>query len=114
MSGRRELSPAAKLMRLTNTLAEAYRAGVRALNAHVLERQRVQAIEECAELIVALKHEDRGKVSEDDVREEIADVLMCGLQLVLMYGVDECTDALASKTTRLHERLGRRLEEGNA
>jgi len=102
------------LMRLQSLVSIAFEDGQLALERFGFEAQRQLMVEECAELIVALKHEDRRKADEDAVREEIADVLIMALQMVLVYGVDECTDALASKTTRLHERLGRRLEEGNA
>ena len=58
-----------------------------------VEAQIRQAIEECAEMITALCHKDRGKVHWEDVAKEIADVeIMCS-QLREIIGseiVDQC------------------------
>lgn len=43
-------------------------------------------IEECAELIVAFRHLARGRVSEDAVLEELADVALMGRVCVDMLG----------------------------
>ena len=42
-------------------------------------------IEECAELIVAFRHLARGRVSEDAVLEELADVALMGRICVDMF-----------------------------
>lgn len=44
------------------------------------------AIEECAELIVALKHFKRERVTPDDVFIEIADVVFMMEELTLIFG----------------------------
>lgn len=93
------------LMRLQALASLAFETGEQALMHFGIDAQRQLAIEECAELIVALKHEDRRKADEDAVRKEIADVLVMTLQMVLVYGVDECADVLGDKIRQLRGRL---------
>lgn len=50
------------------------------------ESQKAMAIEECAELINALSKEKRGRVSDEDVITEIADVMIMCEQLAEILG----------------------------
>ena len=79
---------------------EIYKA---AINHFGWTSQTDMAVEECAELILALQHFVRGKASIEDVVNEIADVeIMCGQLRLLFLGVDE---AKKKKLKRLEELL---------
>jgi NTP pyrophosphatase (non-canonical NTP hydrolase) len=60
-----------------------------------------QAIEECAELILTLQHYTRGKVDQDTVVNEIADVYLMVGQLAFMFGESRLSDAIDSKIEKL-------------
>ncbi len=62
-----------------------------------------QTIEECGELICALSHHLRGRIS--NVTEELADVEIMCQQLRLLIGDDAVDRAKAQKLDRLRERL---------
>ena len=66
-----------------------------------VEAQYDQAVEECAELITTLKHLRRGRVDEDAVAEELADVYLMVGQLVYMLGEDRVAAAVERKVARL-------------
>jgi len=83
---------------------------VEALNAWGVAAQTDMAIEEMAELIFALQkmRRQRGKPIQeriDDVREEIADVLMMAQQLRMLYGAPAVDACIKKKTKRLKKRL---------
>lgn len=63
--------------------------------------QRQIAVEELAELIVALKHYERHRVNDDAVIEEIADVCVVLSQLAVMFGHDRIEARVREKTARL-------------
>ncbi len=63
--------------------------------------QRQIAVEELAELIVALKHYERHRVDDDAVVEEIADVCVVLSQLAVMFGHDRIEARVREKTERL-------------
>jgi NTP pyrophosphatase (non-canonical NTP hydrolase) len=69
------------------------------------EAQYDQAVEECAELIASLKHLRRGRVDENAVAEELADVFLMVGQLVYMLGEDRVAAAVERKILRLRELL---------
>jgi len=77
---------------------EVYRATLAKWGA---EAQYDQAIEECAELITALKHLKRGKADEEKVVAELADVYLMVGQLSYMFGPDKVAAAVAEKLTKL-------------
>jgi NTP pyrophosphatase (non-canonical NTP hydrolase) len=52
------------------------------------EKNLDQMIEECGELIVAIQHYKRGRISPDEVAIEIADVIMMADQLRMIIGPD--------------------------
>jgi len=78
--------------------AEVYRATLAKWGA---EAQYDQAIEECAELITALKHLKRGKADEEKVVAELADVYLMVGQLSYMFGPDKVDAAVEEKLAKL-------------
>lgn len=83
-------------------LEEIYRA---TLNKWGTEAQYDQAIEECAELITALKHLKRNKVGEDQIVSELADVTLMIGQLTWMFGPQKVEQAIAAKLVKLKNLL---------
>ena len=69
------------------------------------EAQYDQAVEECAELIATLKHLRRGRVDEDAVADELADVYLMIGQLVFMIGEERVAAAVERKIGRLRGHL---------
>ena len=65
------------------------------------EAQYDQMIEECAELIATLQHFARGKVDQDTVVHELADVFLMVGQLTYMFGEDKLHAAVESKVAKL-------------
>lgn len=79
-----------------------YRA---ALDAYGKDAQMKMAIEECSELINALCKDYRGRVNNDAVATEIADVMIMCAQMALIYGKDNVTNEVYFKQCRLADRL---------
>jgi NTP pyrophosphatase (non-canonical NTP hydrolase) len=69
------------------------------------EAQYDQTIEECAELIAALKHFKRGRVSEDHIIDELADVILMSEQLMYMFGEGRVSQAIDKKIHKLRSLL---------
>lgn len=69
------------------------------------EAQYDQAIEECAELIAALKHFRRGKIERQAVIDELADVTLMLGQLTWMFGEDQVNQTVEKKLNKLKELL---------
>lgn len=69
------------------------------------DSQKKMAVEEMGELLAALNHYRRGKCTIEDVRTEIADVLICAEQLACIYGYDDVARQADSKMIRLEERI---------
>ena len=65
-----------------------------------------QTIEECAELITSLQHLARGKVDEDAVVNELADVFLMVGQLTYMFGEDKLSESVEKKIAKLNALLG--------
>ena len=65
------------------------------------------AIEEMSELSNALAKYRRGRVTREDVCEEIADVAIMIIQLSKIFGQDDISDYLESKLDRLNKRLAK-------
>ena len=65
------------------------------------DAQYDQAVEECAELIAALKHFRRGKIGRQAVIGELADVSLMIGQLTWMFGADEVEAAIKEKLAKL-------------
>lgn len=74
-----------------------------------VDAQYDQAIEECAELIATLKHLKRGKVDQESVVNELADVYLMIGQLIYMFGPDRVDAAVQHKIDKLNNLL---LTEG--
>lgn len=69
------------------------------------EAQFDQAVEECAELIAALKHFKRNKVDQQQIIDELADVALMVGQLSFMLGEDRVEKAIESKLSKLKSLL---------
>lgn len=69
------------------------------------EHQMHVACEECAELTNALMKKERGRATDDEVLDEVADVIICMEQLALHFGVAKAVEAKERKLQRLKERL---------
>lgn len=76
-----------------------------AVAAWGISAQVEMCVEECAELIVALKHADRGRNSEVHVIEELADVVIMCAQLAKNLDEDSFNKFLKYKMGRLKNRL---------
>ena len=73
-----------------------------------LHDHRTLAIEECAELIQALTHYERGRCGIDKVVEEIGDVLIMCQQLILNDRLEgPVGEVIANKMLRLEGRIMR-------
>ncbi len=70
-----------------------------------VEAQYEQMVEECAELIAALKHFQRGKISKQSVIDELADVTLMLGQLTWMFGPREIEESIAEKRKKLDKLL---------
>lgn len=75
------------------------------------EKQKMMAVEECSELINALAKEQRGRVKDQDVITEIADVMIMMEQLAVLYGQGLVEAEKARKLDRLEERIRKVMEE---
>ena len=69
------------------------------------DAQYDQAVEECAELITALKHYRRGKIDRQTLIDELADVTLMIGQLTWMFGYDEVDRAIKNKISKLDKLL---------
>jgi len=69
------------------------------------DAQYDQAVEECAELITALKHYRRGKIDRPTLIAELADVTLMIGQLTWMFGSDEVEKAIKNKISKLDQLL---------
>ncbi|MEE4253517.1 MAG: antitoxin [Desulfuromusa sp.] len=69
------------------------------------EAQYDQMVEECAELITALKHFRRGKVNQQVVIDELADVTLMLGQLTWMFGAEQVEEAVQQKLQKLDKLL---------
>lgn len=85
-----------------------------ALDHFGLDFQLKMATEECAELIVAINHWDRGRVGPEKIAEELADVLILINELVIgLTGPDMVNKFLKEKIDRLRKRVQNRLDGEN-
>lgn len=79
--------------------------GSEALARYGAEHEANRTIEECAELIVALRHFGRGRASIEDIASEIADVqIMCG-HVAQLVGLGLVSEQVDKKLDRLEKRL---------
>lgn len=72
------------------------------------ENQSTVCMEECAELIHAISKAKRGKLNKENLKEEIADVLICIEMLKQMYGIpsSDIDRWIGKKQARELERMG--------
>jgi len=64
-----------------------------------------QMVEECAELIAAIKHFQRGKIDKQDVIDELADVTLMLGQLTWMFGEEQVNKTVEKKLQKLEHLL---------
>lgn len=76
---------------------------LQAIETWGIESQIVLAMEECAELIVALSHDWRGRCA--DVLQEIADVQILLDELKIIFGKENVEQLINQKMKRLKQRL---------
>ena len=69
------------------------------------EAQFDQMTEECAELIASLQHFRRGKIDQQAVIDEIADVTLMLGQLTWMFGPEQIEAAVEKKLKKLDKLL---------
>lgn len=74
------------------------------------EAQYDQMVEECAELIAALKHFRRGKVGQQAVISELADVTLMIGQLTWMLGTKQVDKEIKNKRAKLEKLLQSELD----
>ncbi len=75
------------------------------LNKWGEDAQYDQTVEECAELIAALKHFRRGKVDQQAVIDELADVTLMLGQLTWMFGAELVEESVQKKLDKLSKLL---------
>ena len=73
-----------------------------------IENQSTVCMEECAELIQAISKYKRGNQNKENLKEEIADVLICIEMLKQMYGIpsSDIDRWIGKKQKRELERMG--------
>lgn len=87
-------------MKTNQELEEIFQATLEKWGA---EAQYDQMIEECAELIIALKHYRRGKIDREAVVDELADVTLMLGQLTWMFGPPIVEQSIQRKLEKLSE-----------
>lgn len=87
-----------KAEEMSKTLADA-------VEIYGTEAQIWMMIEEMSELGNALAKYVRGRVTEEDVCEEIADVVIMCFQMAAIFGSEEVNEILDAKMERLKKRL---------
>lgn len=72
-----------------------------------VENQSTVCMEECAELIQAISKAKRGKLNKENLKEEIADVLICIEMLKQMYNISDLQidSWIKKKQAREQERM---------
>ena len=78
-----------------------------AIHTYGEDAQIWMAIEEMSELSNALAKYRRGRVTREDVCEEIADVAIMMIQLSKIFGPDNVSDYFESKLDSLDKRLAK-------
>ena len=86
---------------------EAHEIYRKAIETYGVEPQTKMAIEEMAELTNALMKFARGRVTVDDIVEEIADVSVMIQQLSIIFGQKAVQLQIDYKTQRLAKRLNK-------
>lgn len=77
------------------------------------EAQYDQAVEECAELIAALKHFKRQRIGREQLIDELADVALMVGQLSWMLGEETVSRAMERKLAKLQGLLDAESEAGD-
>lgn len=86
----------------------------KALDKWGTSAQIMMLYEECGELLSAISKLERGRVSEDDVVTELADVSIMVEQIALLFGYDKFEKEKGNKLERLKERLEKHNDNENS
>lgn len=90
------------------TLEDILDVGAHAIAAHGRESQIGMLAEECGELLTAVNRRKRGRCTDADVLEEVADVVIVALQTGLLHGdAAQVEVAIEAKLVRLVSQLVR-------
>ena len=76
-----------------------------AVDVYGTEAQVWMMMEEMSELGNALAKYQRGRVTAEDVCEEVADVIIMCFQMAAIFGSEEVNEILDAKMERLKKRL---------
>lgn len=76
-----------------------------AIEKYGRDAQILMCCEECGELITSLMQHYRGRVTDEDVATEIADVMIMCKQMSLLFGDEKVKEQKEYKLKRLTERL---------
>lgn len=79
----------------------------KAITCYGFPAQAAMAVEECSELTNAICKFRRGRVSDDNIITEIADVMIMCEQLASYFGKDKVALEKKKKLERLEERLSK-------
>jgi len=77
----------------------------RATNTWGVNFQEEMVVEECAELITAIRHFNRGKISHEELITELADVLIVCSQFALNLDMVLVEDEIEQKLERLRKKV---------
>jgi len=81
-----------------------------ALNTYGIVKQQWMLVEECGELLNAIAKSKRGRVENEYIITELADVSIMIDQMAFFYGMDDFKDARKNKLLRLKGRLAKHKE----
>lgn len=87
---------------------------LRIVDHYGVEPQEGMMIEECSELITALRHKARGRATVDEIIEELADVIIMAQQLAIVYGQSKVESKITEKLQRQIERIGKEKPQPKA
>lgn len=82
----------------------------KAITCYGFPAQAAMAVEECSELTNAICKFRRGRVSDDDIITEIADVMIMCEQLASYFGKEKIELEKERKLERLKERLSKYMD----
>ena len=80
----------------------------RAVEVYGAPDQWGMVLEECGELVAAINRRNRGRITDDQLLEEVADVIVMVEQARQMLGASRVDRMIAKKLDRLEKRLAAR------
>jgi len=76
-----------------------------ALDAYGFAKQEMVMVGEIGELLTLIGRKAQGRMTEDEMIDELADCTIMLRQMAMSYGLDLVNQRIAMKLTRLKERL---------